>query len=71
MWILGALFEQKRFSFDNLTYVVLWKKGELFYKNPWKRSVLESQFQNPQNRDEQHWLPIHDGTKKEIKYTLQ
>ena len=30
MWISGALFEQKRCSFDNLTHVVLWTKGELF-----------------------------------------
>ena len=27
-------------------------KGELFYKNPLKRSVLKSQFQNPRNLDE-------------------
>ena len=36
MWISGALFEQKRCSFDNLTHVVLWTKGELFYENPFK-----------------------------------
>ena len=33
MWISDALFEQKRFSFDNLTHVVFWTKSELFYKN--------------------------------------
>ena len=27
-------------------------KGELFYKNPLKRSVLKPQFQNPKNLDE-------------------
>ena len=48
MWISGALFEQKRFSFDYLTHVVFWKKGELFYKNLLKMSVLKSLFQNPQ-----------------------
>ena len=36
MWISGALFEQKRCSFDNLTHVVLWTNGELFYKHPFK-----------------------------------
>ena len=54
MWISGALFEQKRFSFDNLTHVVFWTKDELFYKNPLKRSVLKSQFQNPRNLNEQN-----------------
>ena len=34
--ILGVLFEQKRCSFDNLTHIALWTKGELFYKNPFK-----------------------------------
>ena len=28
-------------------------KGELVYKNPLKRSVLKSQFQNPRNLDEE------------------
>ena len=32
MSISGALFERKRFSFGNLTHVVFWTKGELFYK---------------------------------------
>ena len=71
MWISGALFEEKRFFFDNLTHVIFWTKGELFYKNPLKRSVLKSQFQNPRNVDEknqfmqfkQKQLQIHDGTK--------
>ena len=27
-------------------------KGELVYKNPLKRSVVKSQFQNPRNLDE-------------------
>ena len=38
-------------------------KGELFYKNPLKRSVLKSQFQNPQNLDEENWF-FHDSRKK-------
>ena len=36
MWISGALFEQKKCSFGNLINVVLWAKGEMFYKNPFK-----------------------------------
>ena len=36
IWISGVLFEQKRRSFNNLTHAVLWIKGELFYKNPFK-----------------------------------
>ena len=67
MWISGALFDQKRFSFDNLTHVVFWTKGELFYENPLKRSALKPQFLNPQNlifsRFTQKQLQVHDGTK--------
>ena len=73
MWISGALFEQKQFSFDdNLTGVVFWTRGEIFYKNPLMRSVHKSQFQNPRNLDEENWffsrftqkqLQIHDRTK--------
>ena len=37
MWISGALFQQKRCSFDNMAHVVLWTKGELFYTNPFKK----------------------------------
>ena len=49
MWIAGALFEQMRFSFDNLTNVTFCAKAEHFYKNPLKRSDLKSQIQSPQN----------------------
>ena len=49
MWILDTLFEQNRFSFDNLTHVVLWTKSKLVHKSPLKRLVLKSQFQNPRN----------------------
>ena len=71
MWISGALFEQKRFSFDNLTYVVFWAKGELFNKNPLKGSVHISQFQNPRNRTDfsgftQKQFQIHDKTKNRL-----
>ena len=41
MWISCALFEQKRCPFDNLTHVVLWTKGKLFYKNPFKEVSLQ------------------------------
>ena len=42
MWISGTLFEQNRFSFDNLTHAIFGTKGELIYKNPLKRLVLKS-----------------------------
>ena len=51
MGVSGALFERKKFSFDNLTHVVFWMKGELFYKNLLKRLVLKLQFWDPQNLD--------------------
>ena len=54
MRISGALFEQKRSSFDNLTQVVFLTKGELFYKNQGK--LIFSRFT-------QKLLQIHDGTK--------
>ena len=70
MSISGALFEQKRFSFDNLTHVLFWKKGELFYKNPSKRSVLKSWFQNPRNLDQENWFS-HDSRKNNFKFTTE
>ena len=70
MWISVALFEQKRFSFDNLAHVVFWTKDELFYKNPLKRSVLKSQFQNPRNLDEQNWF-FHDSRKNNFEFTTE
>ena len=42
MWISGTLFEQNRFSFDNLTHAIFGTKGELIYENPLKRLVLKS-----------------------------
>ena len=36
VWISGALFQPTRFSFDNLTHVVFWTKGELVFKNQLK-----------------------------------
>ena len=70
MWISGVLFEQKRFSFDNLTNVIFWTKGELFHKNPLMRSVLKSQFQNPRNLDEENWF-FHDSRKNSFKFTTE
>ena len=78
MWILGALFEQKRFSFDNLTHVVFGTKVVLFYKNPLRMSVLKSKFQNPRNLDEKkYFFTIHAKAirnsrrnKKQIKYAF-
>ena len=66
MWISSALFEQKRFSFNNLTNVVFWTKGELFYKNPLNSSVLKSQFQNLQNLDKKNWF-FHDSLRNNFK----
>ena len=46
MWISGALFEEKRFSFDNLDTSYFVQKVNSFIK------ILKSQFQNPQNLKE-------------------
>ena len=70
MWISSALFEQKRFSFNNLTHVVFWTKGELFYKNPLNSSVLKSQFQNLQNLDKKNWF-FHDSLNNNFKVTTE
>ena len=74
MWISGAVFEQMRLSFDDLTHVTFWTKVELAYKNPLKRSVLKSQFQSPRNLVEKNFfspfmqkqLLIHDGTQNRL-----
>ena len=75
MRISGALFEQMRFCFDNPTHVAFWTKVEHFYKNPLKRSVLKSQFQNPRNLVEKNFffspftqkqLEIQEGTKDRL-----
>ena len=70
MWISCALFEQKRFSFDNQTHVVFWTKVELFCKNRLKRSVLKSQFQNPRNLDEENWF-FHHSRKNNFEFTTE
>ena len=70
MWISDALFEKKRFPFDNLTHVDSWTKGELFHKNALERSVLKSQFQNPRNQDEGNWY-FHDSRKNNFKFTKE
>ena len=64
-----ALFEQKRFSFDNLTHVVFWTKIELFYKNPEttiseptkskREKLIFSRFTKKQ-------LQIHEGTENRL-----
>ena len=69
MWISGALFEQMRFSFNNLSHVVFWTKVELFYKNPLKRSVFKSQFQSPRNLVEKNvFFTIHAKTTREKRF---
>ena len=64
MWSSGALFEQKIFSFDNLTHAVFLTKGEHFYKNH------KPQFQNPRNLDEKNWF-FHDSRKNDFKFTTE
>ena len=74
MWMFGVLFGRKRFSFDNLTHVVLWTNGDAVYNNPSKKSVLKSQFQNPWNQDEKNWFFSHwkkTKTKKNTQKLLQ
>ena len=70
MWISGALFEQKRWSFDNLTNVVLWTKGELFYKNPFKEISPESTKSGRKklifSRFTQRPHQTHNGTKNRL-----
>ena len=67
MWISDTLFEQNRFSFDNLIHVAFWTKGELVYKNQLQRLVLESQFQNPGNLDGL----LYDSYKNNFKFTKE
>ena len=67
MRISGALFEQMRFCFDNPTHVAFWTKVEHFYKNPLKRSVLKSQFQNPRNLVEKNFF-FHHSRKNNSKF---
>ena len=74
MWISGALFEQMRFFFGNLIQVIFWTKVELFYKNPWKRSVIKWNFRIHEiwtrklifSLFTQKQLGIHDGTKNRL-----
>ena len=75
MWNSGALFEQKRYSFNNLTHAVLWTKGELFYKNPFKEvspqiAISESTKSGREklilSRFTQKPLQIHNGTKNRL-----
>ena len=52
-----------RFSFRNLTRVVFLTNGKIVYKNPLKRSVIKSQFQNPQNLYEKKCFFFSSHTK--------
>ena len=45
-------------------------KGELFYEKLLKRSVLKSQFQNPQNMDKKSWF-FHHLRKNNFKITTE
>ena len=75
MWNSGALFEQKRCPFNNLTHAVLWTKGELFYKNPFKEvspqiAISESTKSGREklifSRFTQKPLQIHNRTKNRL-----
>ena len=57
-----CIIRTKEIVFDNLTHAVFWAKAELVYKNPWKRSVFKSQFQNPPNLGEKIFFKIHAKT---------
>ena len=69
MFISGALFEEKRFSFDNLTHVIFWTKGELFYKDP-QIAISEPTKSGREklifSRLTQKHLQIHDGTENRL-----
>ena len=69
-----ALLQQMRFSFANLTLVVVRAKVEVFYKNSLKRSAPKSQCQNPLIWTTKTYffiihakqLEIHYGTKNRL-----
>ena len=46
------------------------QKVNSFVKNLSKRSVLKSQFQNPQNPEEKN-LFFHDSRKNDFKFTTE
>ena len=66
----SCIIRTKETAFDNLTHVVFWTKAELVYKNPWKRSVFKSQFQNPPNLGEKKCF-FGDSQKNNFKFTTE
>ena len=56
MWILGALFEQKRFLLTIWHISFFEQKANSFIKIHFKWPVLKSQLQNLQNLDEKNWF---------------
>ena len=68
MWISGALFDQKRFSFDNLTHIVFFERKVNSFKevNP-QIAISESTKSGRAKlifpRFTQKQLQIHDGTE--------
>ena len=59
-----------RFSFDNLTHVVLWTKGQLIYKNPFKDLSPQIAISESTNLAEENWF-FHDSPKNHIKSTTE
>ena len=49
----GCIIWTKEIFFRQSDICPFLTKGELVYKNPFKRSVFRSQFQNPRNLDEE------------------
>ena len=79
MWISDALFEQTRFSFDNLTHVIFWTKGEIFYKHLLKKVGPQITIpESTKSRREklifslltQNQLQIHDGIQNRLNTLL-
>ena len=68
IWISGALFEQKIFSFDNLTHVIIWAKGELAYKYPLEVSPQVTTSESTKSGQEKL---IHNSQKNNFKLGVQ
>ena len=64
IWISGGLFEQKIFSFDNLTHVIFWTKGELAYKYPLEVSPQITTSESTKSGQEKL---IHNSQKNNFK----
>ena len=59
----------KEISFRQSDTCPFLTKGDLVYKNPLKRSVFKSQFQNPRNLGEKDFP--HDSHKNNFQFTTE